>query len=376
MLTAQQFQNVGSHEYVSGTHCVFCRREYHRKWIHQRPDKRRAYIAKWKEAHKERAIRIQRAAVRKYHNSHKQEAREYQRVQYAKRRQLVFAPHQFVSSHHCKKCHNAYRRKNYWRTREKRRAYFDRWALAHPTRIKRYAHQAYLKYKTAHPDRLHKPLSAARKQKALEWRRNHRELRRQYRQRTRQIVLEHYGGKPPHCACCGETIYEFLSIDHVISRATLDEEQSVQSGALYGWLIRRNFPSGYQVLCMNCNFSKGTGTHCLHKRASLRQRSQTAKFLYAYRRAILVHYGGSPPKCACCGDDTYDFLTIDHIDGNGAKHRREVVKTLGICRWLIKNNFPSGFQILCMNCNFAKGKYGACPHAKAKDVVGVPAVAG
>ena len=30
--------------------------------------------------------------------------------------------------------------------------------------------------------------------------------------------------------------------------------------------------------------------------------------------------------------------------------------------WLEKNNFPSGFQILCWNCNFAKGSLGKCPH--------------
>jgi hypothetical protein len=30
--------------------------------------------------------------------------------------------------------------------------------------------------------------------------------------------------------------------------------------------------------------------------------------------------------------------------------------------WLVQHNFPTGFQILCMNCNFAKGKLGTCPH--------------
>ena len=34
----------------------------------------------------------------------------------------------------------------------------------------------------------------------------------------------------------------------------------------------------------------------------------------------------------------------------------------GIYRWLIKHKFPSGIQILCHNCNLAKGYYGSCPH--------------
>ena len=32
--------------------------------------------------------------------------------------------------------------------------------------------------------------------------------------------------------------------------------------------------------------------------------------------------------------------------------------------WIIKNNFPEGFKILCHNCNNAKGFYGKCPHQK------------
>lgn len=76
---------------------------------------------------------------------------------------------------------------------------------------------------------------------------------------------------------------------------------------------------------------------------------------------VLEHYGG---KCACCGEDEWKFLTIDHINNDGAAHRR-VVKTY-ITGWLIKNNFPPGFQILCHNCNFTKEAYGGCPHQEVK----------
>jgi hypothetical protein len=34
--------------------------------------------------------------------------------------------------------------------------------------------------------------------------------------------------------------------------------------------------------------------------------------------------------------------------------------------WLEDNDFPSGFQILCWNCNFAKGSLGKCPHEKTR----------
>ena len=77
---------------------------------------------------------------------------------------------------------------------------------------------------------------------------------------------------------------------------------------------------------------------------------------------VLSRYG---TFCQCCGESEVDFLTIDHINGKGSEHRRELgMRT--IYRWLIRNNFPSGFRTLCMNCNFANGMYGQCPHGRKK----------
>jgi len=70
------------------------------------------------------------------------------------------------------------------------------------------------------------------------------------------------------------------------------------------------------------------------------------------RLQVLTHYGGSPPKCAYCGESHIEFLIVDHIHGNGIQHRKQI--GANICPWLIKNNFPEGYQVLCWNCNFAK----------------------
>lgn len=90
------------------------------------------------------------------------------------------------------------------------------------------------------------------------------------------------------------------------------------------------------------------------------------KYRELVREEVFNKYGGSPPKCECCGEKHKEFFTIDHIDNNGTAHR----KSLGIyggfafyC-WLRKNNFPDGYQVLCMNCNLAKGFRGGCPHLK------------
>jgi predicted restriction endonuclease len=80
------------------------------------------------------------------------------------------------------------------------------------------------------------------------------------------------------------------------------------------------------------------------------------------RDKVLVHYGS---KCACCGETIPEFLTIDHINNDGASHRRKLLKSGGsLYRWIIKNNFPPDLQILCWNCNCSKGHYGICPHER------------
>lgn len=77
---------------------------------------------------------------------------------------------------------------------------------------------------------------------------------------------------------------------------------------------------------------------------------------------IFKAYGGC--VCACCGDTHLEFLTLNHLNGGGNKHRKEVKN---LYRWIIRNNFPPGFNVLCMNCNFAEGKAeGGCPHKRER----------
>lgn len=79
---------------------------------------------------------------------------------------------------------------------------------------------------------------------------------------------------------------------------------------------------------------------------------------YRCKQQAFEAYGGA--KCNCCDEDEETFLTFDHIDGGGAEHRK---RRTDLVRWLQEHNFPPGFQVLCMNCNW--GKYangGVCPH--------------
>ena len=78
------------------------------------------------------------------------------------------------------------------------------------------------------------------------------------------------------------------------------------------------------------------------------------------RQIVIMAYGG---KCACCGEDRYEFLAIDHKNGGGNAHRRSTGNHI-MTNWLFKNGFPDGFQVLCHNCNMAKAFYGKCPHER------------
>ena len=79
----------------------------------------------------------------------------------------------------------------------------------------------------------------------------------------------------------------------------------------------------------------------------------------------------SIPCCNCCGINSHiGFLAIDHISGKRQMDSESELLELKyrsnmnpdtLINWLIRNDFPKGFQILCHSCNVAKRDYGNCP---------------
>jgi len=106
--------------------------------------------------------------------------------------------------------------------------------------------------------------------------------------------------------------------------------------------------------CVTCENIRNTKYKDIWNK-NRREKNRTLKL------QIIHEYGG---KCVCCGITQIEFLTIDHIYGGGNKERREAGK--GMCalyRQLIAQNFPKDrYQLLCFNCNIAKGFFGKCPH--------------
>lgn len=80
---------------------------------------------------------------------------------------------------------------------------------------------------------------------------------------------------------------------------------------------------------------------------------------------VLSYYSGGKPRCSCpgCNETEINRLCMDHVNGGGRNHReKENLAGSKIYRWLMKNNFPPGYRVLCHNCNSSLGYYGYCPH--------------
>lgn len=151
-------------------------------------------------------------------------------------------------------------------------------------------------------------------------------------------------------------------------------------------------PEAYRKVCTECgisrkvaDFSRQTKTsyrfpvckrcdtkHTIEKNrqrpqvVSRRRKLHTAKT----KSEAYLAYGGA--HCACCGETELTFLTLDHIENDGAEWRRATFggnggRGCGIntYMWCKRNKYPPIFQVLCWNCQQGK-RYngGTCPHQR------------
>lgn len=77
--------------------------------------------------------------------------------------------------------------------------------------------------------------------------------------RLRQMILDVYGRS---CACCGETIERFLTLDHIHNDGVHDGKRGMP---FYVRLKNAGFPKTVRVLCFNCNCGRAlNGGVCPH----------------------------------------------------------------------------------------------------------------
>jgi hypothetical protein len=220
-------------------------------------------------------------------------------------------------------------------------------------------------------------------EKAMQWhqanRKRMREVQSQFYGRNKKIILDKLKierekcrleclkaySQEIICALCGENHYKFLVLDHICGGGN-QQRKGIGSGTNhYKWVRRHGFPPGYRVLCHNCNQKESlklSRSKKTYKSEKLHNKNQL--FFKRLRTKCLEHYSKGEIKCACCEYDEIDALAIDHIDGGGNKQMRDLGFKSGhdLYQWLVKNNFPKGYRVLCFNCNFSNGLYGICPH--------------
>ena len=146
-------------------------------------------------------------------------------------------------------------------------------------------------------------------------------------------------------------------------------------------------PEGYNAK-KRANWAK----HKIRNRPRVNKRANELN--HERKEIVHTHYSkklsnSDVPCCNCCGYTGIEFLTVDHIipKREMEKKVRSMVRSISenvsltskeiamgynakrkghpLNQWLITNNFPKGFQILCWNCNFAKGSPAVsfkCPH--------------
>lgn len=127
--------------------------------------------------------------------------------------------------------------------------------------------------------------------------------------------------------------------------------------ALSEYYVQSSLPGDRKHSCKICSNAKTTAWRLTNPEA---WNKKNKAYRDRRRERVLKHYGN---KCVCCSEFRPEFLGLDHINGGGTQHRQEVGDTYA---WAVKHNFPDCLQILCHNCNDAKGFYGECPHVKER----------
>ena len=208
---------------------------------------------------------------------------------------------------------------------------------------------------------------------------------------TEKPLIEYYthtshGSVVPHAECKSCT----LKMNREIRRETVNSntnerirmlEQSEiakrcvtckQVKGITDFNIRRSEKDGHETHCKSCASSLKNRLYANHKQLSTDDYLKWRSELNAKNRLeklrlktdVFSHYSkGGIVKCAnpyhIHSEDItdLDILTLDHINGDGKKDKDATGRRIGgilIYRRCKKLGYPSGFQVLCANCQFKK----------------------
>src|SRR5262245_17032688 len=81
--------------------------------------------------------------------------------------------------------------------------------------------------------------------------------------------------------------------------------------------------------CIACKAANAKSMALWRSRNLEHSKAYQRGFIKKLRQEVLDHYGGC---CACCGETQLEFLSLDHKNGGGCKHRNEI-KRRGANMW-------------------------------------------
>lgn len=197
--------------------------------------------------------------------------------------------------------------------------------------------------------------------------------------KAKEEALEILGNK---CEFCGETEFEFLTIDHVYDDG-FEERKSKQHRQIWRDIITNRVDrSRYRVLCYNCNSGrailqrherKSISKHLVDSickkcgnptiaRIRIDKKGYNIKnhecFVCQKKHARNLKYkilDILSKKCICCGESEEFKLTIDHVNDDGNITRKDEGTGVQLYRRILNNKIDKNrFQILCWNCNHSK----------------------
>lgn len=197
------------------------------------------------------------------------------------------------------------------------------------------------------------------------------------RGRPRKYLKGHHARKPDviiECAQCGKEKRKYPSdLKHSKSGLMFCSPECKAKGIAHlvsaalggeGAIKPEDYPKGKQK--RDADYYKRNVDHVRSGALSYYQRNRERILKQrrakdrALKKEIIDAYGGI---CECCGESMIEFLTIDHINNDGAKHRAKVGSGRRMYQDIKDQGFPEDiFQVLCFNCNITRGFYGYCPH--------------
>jgi hypothetical protein len=143
--------------------------------------------------------------------------------------------------------------------------------------------------------------------------------------KVKTIVFSHYCDKGKiTCQHCNKVEdLRILSIDHINGNGNKHRKEigigNKGGYNFYRWLKRNGYPEGFQVLCFNCQYRKRRKE--MAPENPTEQQKKAAARVRLIKLECLDHYGGH--SCPC-GEKDMDVLTLDHVNNDGADHRREL----------------------------------------------------